>query len=1558
LSDPTIDLRAFTGLRRKIDTADAKVRRAEVELASARDELDQLARSGASPGRITTAESRVARLSAEHAARLAELNARIGDLSVLATDAVGRRDPAGFVKSLNGRFPVALLPVRIETRFFEGGNELRIRIYPDQLHLDAHEPELTDAEFQAGERYWRARWRAGEEASRAAWEELAGTIEPRRASWVAIQTTPTNLHEQPPPDSPAFPTPTRKSEAWVRPVQATALPDRWVAVGFKGEEEIFRRWGRHIPDTLAAAPTPSPTEDPTEEAEVPPDQPPGDDPMRWAIDYQSAVAVGMGITITGDHLPAGRSLRNGIDRLLVLGVDWTLTPEQAGDSLSRLLEHHRFSDGFEFVSAGVATNNTSSARSGASSARQHMVDQLYPDDHAGAQPSGAGGRRLAVALGLQTDQFDSVPGSELSDSETEGLLADVLWAATLGHYLDDLLAPLVAKDVAGLTRDHVVRWLKPGGPLPTLRIGRQPYGILPVVARDRFVPDRSGGFESNLSVLLNRLRTVWVEATGRVPRMGRSGDIDADLVELLQRNPLAMVARFRKVFGPASVADTKGFAEDARAQSWLWALWRMYLGWSSVPELSLYTTDPADHPLPVPWVQAGELGSGPLEPNYLTAISSVTRSRGGRDRLASMTDAGTLLEALVAHAAAEELDGSFMGLIVDHIGRQPELNVTARALRTQEMYGVVETPTATTASSLERQSVTLVTPGQTGKVVVPDITGARTVEGFISDLITTQPERPEVRTLASFLESLDELSSRPASEIDRAFRGLLDCMSHRLDAWSTSLATRHLDSIRKARSVGIHLGGYGWVENLRPDRQPDSLGFIHAPSIPQATAAAILRSGHLSHRGADHETLDLQLTSDRVQRAMPVIHGVAAGQPLAALIGYRLERSLRESDDRLARYILPARRFAPFRPSSTPVGPGPVEAIGARDVVDGVNLLQKWRDDRGAVLDGVGVLGPDQSAVSAVLDDVAMTYDAVSDTLVTESVYQTVLGNFERAGAALAAVDKQQPPPDPDAVRTPRTGITYTQKVMVGIGPEPARTPWRAAFGDARSAAAPALNAWVASLLPDPDSIVFWGVLMSPGVEGSPDSIDSMSATATELGISPLSLVLATASASGDQPSELESRVVSLLVSDMTLDDGDRLELLDGRPEDADPVTGDEINLGAVRALLTWIRELLGNASPLTAEDLALPGGDRQSGVDLAHLEDAAHTATQALVTARLEVSVAIDDEDATAASLRAALRAAADLGVVEAVPGAATGGSAAVRRALCSQLPSVQEELARRSSRLEDLGDGPQADSTDPVPEPAVIEYHRSRLQAVFGEAFPVVPAVDLPAVMDVAEFEGSLGDQGALTSGDDLKARIWLDRMALVRPGVDRLARILQASEALASAENSPPSVRVAQLPHVPGQLWLALPFGEETPAGAQVAVALHEAAGMEPRARLVGLVVDEWVETIPSDAETTAVTFHYDAPGARAPQSVLLAVPPRLAMDTWDLDVLIDTVLEAAELTRIRGVAPKDLRWVGGGLPIVYLPQNFTGDRPSVDLGSLLAKFAPEIVNAEVLGKGWSL
>ena len=53
--------------------------------------------------------------------------------------------------------PLALLPVRLETRFVRNNAanamELLVRVYPDKIHIDSHEELLTAAEREWGKHF-------------------------------------------------------------------------------------------------------------------------------------------------------------------------------------------------------------------------------------------------------------------------------------------------------------------------------------------------------------------------------------------------------------------------------------------------------------------------------------------------------------------------------------------------------------------------------------------------------------------------------------------------------------------------------------------------------------------------------------------------------------------------------------------------------------------------------------------------------------------------------------------------------------------------------------------------------------------------------------------------------------------------------------------------------------------------------------------------------------------------------------------------------------------------------------------------------------------------------------------------------------------------------------------------------------------------------------------------------------------------------------------------------------------------------------------------------------
>src|SRR5215211_4707551 len=87
------------------------------------------------------------------------------------------------VARLSAQYPIVMLPVRIETRFkpHDDTPHLWVRIYPDEIVADFHEPELTEQELEAGKTFWKAAWDPTHEAD--AWRAIVSLAMSQRAAW-------------------------------------------------------------------------------------------------------------------------------------------------------------------------------------------------------------------------------------------------------------------------------------------------------------------------------------------------------------------------------------------------------------------------------------------------------------------------------------------------------------------------------------------------------------------------------------------------------------------------------------------------------------------------------------------------------------------------------------------------------------------------------------------------------------------------------------------------------------------------------------------------------------------------------------------------------------------------------------------------------------------------------------------------------------------------------------------------------------------------------------------------------------------------------------------------------------------------------------------------------------------------------------------------------------------------------------------------------------------------------------------------------------------------------
>src|SRR5262249_28388477 len=142
--------------------------------------------------------------------------------------------------------------------------------------------------------------------------------------------------------------------------------------------------------------------------------------------------------------------------------------------------------------------------------------------------------------------------------------------------------------------------------------------------------------------------------------------------------------------------------------------------------------------------------------------------------------------------------------------------------------------------------------------------------------------------------------------------------------------------------------------------------FLHAPSLQQASTAAVLRSGYLAHRadaGSEHAPLSIDLSSARVRQAAHLAEGVRSGQAPAALLGYQLERDLRERG--LSAMILPLRTLPP----NGEITKAEVTAAQLRQAADqSASALQALRDQHDAAVDAEATAAGAQRAAETALN--------------------------------------------------------------------------------------------------------------------------------------------------------------------------------------------------------------------------------------------------------------------------------------------------------------------------------------------------------------------------------------------------------------------------------------------------------------------------------------------------------------------------------------------------------------------------------------------------------------
>jgi len=979
------------------DLASARAERARLEretttldarLVAGTEALERTERAGTA-AEAAAARKRVEALRKQRAAAAARLRAVEAKVAALRAPpsrsraAPLSRDPPDLPGAVEPDVPLVLLPVRLETRFRGAppARELFVRVYPDDLHVDTHEPGLTAEEVEAGRRYWRQAWAGQEKQDRAAWNALASRFGAPRAAWIARVLTPTNLARRRTAAA-AFPDVDLRPSSWSRAPRTAVLPDRWIALGYAGSNRVFAVTGEPIPDVVQVGPTPDADEKPPRNRAASP----LDEPMRWLVDFDLAVKTGMAFRI-----PLPPEAQEGLTRLLVVGLKGSLDAAGATEALAALFEAQKYTRGFAFVPPDTPTNNTTGAVSGLDS-RDAGSERSFAAERRGPLFDGkddCDGALAARALGLPAAAFQQAPHADEDHVRAARSMNAVLWPATWGYYLEQRLAGVTSDDDLRRLQRHFVEHVRAGGPLPAVRFGRQPYGVLPVTALDRWRPADADDADARSLDALRGVREAFRRALGNVPRLGRSADADQDLVSTLRLRAVSSGWRLRHLLGPQFVSSFFDFAGTPLTPPW-WAAHRAlakppaFGGITPTMAQSLATLAPMADACPAPPVRSEAV------PDTLTPLAAAGW-REAKDGAGAPPAPQPVLYQLARHSLLLAYSTA-----AQRLARRAGA-LTGPAPLEPELVGV------------DPNAPAVVTPWQRLETPLPGVTGQHAVGDFL--------KRPgsageDARELEDVRSGLRDLGPRDPAELERLLGQTTDLASHRFDAWATSLATRRLALLRARRPAGVRLGGYGWLEEVRPSTAPVSGGWVQVPSLEHAATAAVLASGYLSHRNPGTPSpFEIDLSSDRVRNARWLLQGVRAGQTLGALLGYRIERGLHEAS--LDRQVDEVRAVYPI--------PGGV---------DGLALLEDRRGNTGRFPGLKATLGGGFAPVDAVFGAADQELDALGDLLLAEGVFQATRGNFNRASPSLGAVTQEQPLPEPEVLDTPRTGIVVTHRLV------------------------------------------------------------------------------------------------------------------------------------------------------------------------------------------------------------------------------------------------------------------------------------------------------------------------------------------------------------------------------------------------------------------------------------------------------------------------------------------------------------------------------------------------
>ncbi|MFQ5636633.1 MAG: hypothetical protein ACE5IR_01395 [bacterium] len=796
-----------------------------------------------------------------------------------------------------------------------------------------------------------------------------------------------------------------KLTQWSGAARVTTFPEKFVLLGFqKGNPKpIINELGNRIPDPLIVGPDPGEDIDEVLKAvygdefeDLPEEEKAAKyveylskrSDTSWLFDFEEAVRIGMGFKVNlSEH-----DYEQGFERLFVLGVKLSADEQEGQSALQQLIQNHHFGDsGFSILPQGTPTNNTED--SGAGYSETEDADEAYlryfaatTEDDPIDRTEKRDGRWLAELLGIDIEHATlRLTANYYHKDQCEArAMNTALWNATIGYFMESMLTPVFSDWQREVTRWFLINHVSGRGRVPAIRIGNQPYGILPVstISDLKWLQEDvrlANEYSDYLPVLkdiyavLQKVKGDWQDLVEKVAYVGKEGDAHQILLEALGLHATSVE------FDQRYAESFQHLFNKLRLQGILGALLAAMIVWDykkkgmDLLEGLGYEHDEKLNPkIPI------------LEKFFLTKENDVNkpliddRPLSEKDGIRSYTDAGqNYIEWLIDNAQNNHRNIREQRGFTDHkrpnavlyemLRHALNLQFSDTGLKLYANADIMDT-TQVNAARVDADFIGIQTEkmGLESKWDLIYREEQRIAErgillvDHISNLLKSNIVNTQTRHLHEVLAALEHLKESPTARLERAFVEHLDCCTYRLDAWLLGFVNLQLEAMRFGGELkrgesrkGIYLGAYGWLEDLKPEdknlspvelepelkdifdptgennvmKDDTNAGYVHAPSINQALTAAVLRNAYISNASEDDaEIYKVNLSSERVRMALSIIAGMQQGQSLGALLGYQLERGLHDrTDEELDIYIYELRKVFPLgsnRMASTEIREG------------------------------------------------------------------------------------------------------------------------------------------------------------------------------------------------------------------------------------------------------------------------------------------------------------------------------------------------------------------------------------------------------------------------------------------------------------------------------------------------------------------------------------------------------------------------------------------------------------------------------------------------------------